>query len=188
MTNEEMLNAVLTVIREENTKLRTIVREETNAAVYASEQRIIAYVEQSEQHLSKRMDTLEQHFGVFEQRFDTLEQRIDELERHMIDRFERIEQAQRDMRLEIAMIKGDISALTSIMNDASFVINDLLQSQQAVEARVEEHIKTVSESLKQMGEYFASSIRDMKEVMQEIDRRITRHMHTRLNDAHPGAA
>lgn len=171
MTNEEMLNAVLTAIREENTKLRTIVREETNASVYASEQRVIerviTYVEQSEQRLNKR---------------------VDELERHMIDRFERVEQAQRDIRLEIAMLKGDISALTSIMNDASFVINDLLQSQQAVEARVEEHIKTVSESLKQMGEYFASSIRDMKEVMQEIDRRISRHMHTRLNDAHPGAA
>src|SRR5256885_119678 len=103
--------------------LRLLIREETNAAVYASEERIGSHFRQLEGHmdlLAGRMGQLEGHMDLLEERMGRFEVRLD-----------RIEIEQREIRVSIVKLETNLSQTISVLDDVTRVINELQASQRA---------------------------------------------------------
>jgi len=122
MTNEELLSAV-----------RTTVREEVNSAVYASEQR-----------LGERLDKIETRLDHVETRLDHVETHLNKLEGMVIPMVEHVKllrTAHRESKSDLLDIRNEFTQAILVLNEATLKINDIQRSQVSLEMRVEENIK-----------------------------------------------
>ena len=150
--------------------LRLLIREETNAAVYASEERIGSHFRQLEGHmdlLAGRMDRLEERMGRFEVRLD------------------RIEIEQREIRVSIVKLETNLSQAISVLDDVTRVINDLQASQRALELKLEDNLLGMRKDIQRINETVHSFAREFITMHVQTNERITWHERTPISETHP---
>jgi chromosome segregation ATPase len=164
--------------------LRLLVREETNAAVYASEERIVTYVRPLERH----MEGLQGHMEGLQGRMDRFEERMDRLEGRM-ERFEvrldRIESDQRDIRVSIVKLETKLSEAISVLDDVTRVINDLQASQRALELKLEDNLVGMRKDIQRIDETVHTFAREFITMHVQTNDRITWHERTPISETHP---
>ena len=143
--------------------LRLLIREETNAAVYASEERIGNHFRQLEGH----MDRLEERMGRFEIRLD------------------RIEIEQREIRVSIVKLETKLSQTISVLDDVTRVINDLQASQRALELKLEDNLLGMRKDIQRINETVHSFAREFINMIVQTNERITWHERTPISETHP---
>jgi chromosome segregation ATPase len=157
--------------------LRLLIREETNAAVYASEERIGNHFRQLEGH----MDRLAGHMGQFEGRLDRLEERMGRFE----IRLDRIEIEQREIRVSIVKLETKLSQTISVLDDVTRVINDLQASQRALELKLEDNLLGMRKDIQRINETVHSFAREFITMHVQTNERITWHERTPISETHP---
>jgi hypothetical protein len=143
--------------------LRLLIREETNAAVYASEERIGNHFRQLEGH----MDRLEERMGRFEIRLD------------------RIEIEQREIRVNIVKLETNLSQTISVLDDVTRVINDLQASQHALELKLDDNLVGMRKDIQRINETVHSFAREFITMHVQTNERITWHERTPISETHP---
>ena len=136
--------------------LRLLIREETNAAVYASEERI-----------GKR-------FGQLEERMERFEIRLD-----------RIESDQRDIRVSIVKLETNLSETISVIDDVTRVINDLQASQRALGLKMEDNLVGMRKDIQRIDETVHTFAREFITMHVQTNERITWHERTPISETHP---
>jgi chromosome segregation ATPase len=154
--------------------LRLLIREETNAAVYASEERIGNHFRQLEEHMGKR-------FGQLEDRMDRLEGRMVRFE----ERLDRIESDQRDIRVSIVKLETNLSETISVIDDVTRVINDLQASQRALELKLEDNLVGMRKDIQRLNETIHTFAREFINMIVQTNDRITWHERTPISETHP---
>ena len=154
--------------------LRLLIREETNAAVYASEERIGNHFRQLEEHMGKR-------FGQLEDRMDRLEGRMVRFE----ERLDRIESDQRDIRVSIVKLETNLSETISVIDDVTRVINDLQASQHALELKLEDNLVGMRKDIQRLNETIHTFAREFINMIVQTNDRITWHERTPISETHP---
>ena len=137
--------------------LRTLIREE----IGASEQRTRVLIRE------------EVNSAVY-----ASEQRIGE-------RLERLENGQRELRLDVARIDVQLSETISVLNDASRVINDLRFSQHALETKVEENLLGLRRDMQRLTESVHTFSRHFIAIDRATSERITTHERMTIDETHP---
>jgi len=137
--------------------LRTLIREE----IGASEQRTRVLIRE------------EVNSAVY-----ASEQRIGE-------RLERLENGQRELRLDVARIDVQLSETISVLNDASRVINDLRFSQHALETKVEENLLGLRRDMQRLTESVHTFSRHFIAIDWATSERITTHERMTIDETHP---
>ena len=143
--------------------LRLLIREETNAAVYASEERIGSHFRQLEGH----MDRLEERMGRFEVRLD------------------RIEIEQREIRVSIVKLETNLSQTISVLDDVTRVINELQASQRALELKLDDNLVGMRKDIQRIDETVHSFAREFITMHVQTNERITWHERTPISETHP---
>jgi archaellum component FlaC len=136
--------------------LRLLIREETNAAVYASEERI-----------GKR-------FGQLEERMERFEIRLD-----------RIESDQRDIRVSIVKLETNLSEVISVLDDVTRIINDLQASQRALGLKLEDNLVGMRKDIQRIDETVHTFAREFITMHVQTNERITWHERTPISETHP---
>ncbi len=154
--------------------LRLLIREETNAAVYASVERIGNHFRQLEEHMGKR-------FGQLEDRMDRLEGRMVRFE----ERLDRIESDQRDIRVSIVKLETNLSETISVIDDVTRVINDLQASQHALELKLEDNLVGMRKDIQRLNETIHTFAREFINMIVQTNDRITWHERTPISETHP---
>ena len=157
--------------------LRLLIREETNAAVYASEERIGNHFRQLEGH----MDRLAGHMGQFEGRLDRLEERMGRFE----IRLDRIEIEQREIRVSIVKLETNLSQTISVLDDVTRVINELQASQRALELKLDDNLVGMRKDIQRIDETVHSFAREFITMHVQTNERITWHERTPISETHP---
>jgi chromosome segregation ATPase len=164
--------------------LRLLIREETNAAVYASEERIGNHFKQ----LEGRMGRFEERMGRFDERMGQFEGRMERLEGRM-ERFEvrldRIESDQRDIRVSIVKLETKLSEVISVLDDVTRVINDLQASQRALELKLEDNLVGMRKDIQRIDETVHTFAREFITMHVQTNDRITWHERTPISETHP---
>jgi chromosome segregation ATPase len=150
--------------------LRLLIREETNAAVYASEERIGNHFRQ----LGERMDRFEGRMGQLEGRMERFEVRLD-----------RIESDQRDIRVSIVKLETKLSEVISVLDDVTRVINDLQASQRALELKLEDNLLGMRKDIQRIDETVHTFAREFITMHVQTNDRITWHERTPISETHP---
>ena len=162
MTNEELLSAV-----------RTTVREEVNSAVYASEQR-----------LGERLDKIET-------RLDHVETRLNKLEGMVIPMVEHVKllrTAHRESKSDLLDIRNEFTQAILVLNEATLKINDIQRSQVSLEMRVEENIKGLRYDLQLIVTTLQTFTKEFNAIVRETHARLDLHESTPIDETHPGSA
>ena len=136
--------------------LRLLIREETNAAVYASEERIGNHFKQ-----------LQERMGRFEVRLD------------------RIESDQRDLRVSIVKLETNLSEVISVLDDTTRVINDIQASQHALELKLEDNLAGMRKDIQRIDETVHTFAREFITMYVQTNDRITWHERTPISETHP---
>ena len=136
--------------------LRLLIREETNAAVYASEERI-----------GKR-------FGQLEERMERFEIRLD-----------RIESDQRDIRVSIVKLETNLSEVISVLDDVTRIINDLQASQRALGLKLEDNLVGMRKDIQRIDETVHTFACEFITMHVQTNDRITWHERTPISETHP---
>jgi septal ring factor EnvC (AmiA/AmiB activator) len=165
MTNDE-LNAIRTVFREEGNSLRMAFREEINAAVYASETRILA-------RMDERLGQMDSRLGQMEKRLDQMDERLNRVE----DRLSKLEIGQQKLRVEL-------SETIAVLNEATKAINDLQQSQRSLEEKFEDNTLAVKRDIQRLNSSVHNFAKEFIEMNGATNDRITAHERTPLDQAH----
>jgi len=155
---------------DEQKALRLLLREEVNAAVYASEQRIGVRLGRIDEHLDQldtRMHRFEERLGRFEERLGRFDERLNNLEA-----------AQRKMQV-------DLSEITSILNVATRVINEIQAAQVALELKVEDNSRSLKRDMQGLTDTVHNFTRQLIEVNRQTVERILLHERTPIDEAHP---
>jgi chromosome segregation ATPase len=150
--------------------LRLLIREETNAAVYASEERIGNHFGQLEGHMGQ----LEGHIGKLEDRMGRFEVRLD-----------RIEIEQREIRVSIVKLETNLSQAISVLDDVTRVINDLQASQRALELKLEDNLVGMRKDIQRINESVHTFAREFITLHVQTNDRITWHERTPISETHP---
>jgi archaellum component FlaC len=148
---------------DEQKALRLLLREEVNAAVYASEQRIGVRLGRIDEHL----DQLDTRMHRFEERLGRFDERLNNLEA-----------AQRKMQV-------DLSEITSILNVATRVINEIQAAQVALELKVEDNSRSLKRDMQGLTDTVHNFTRQLIEVNRQTVERILLHERTPIDEAHP---
>jgi archaellum component FlaC len=148
---------------DEQKALRLLLREEVNAAVYASEQRIGVRLGRIDEHL----DQLDTRMHRFEDRLGRFDERLNNLEA-----------AQRKMQV-------DLSEITSILNVATRVINEIQAAQVALELKVEDNSRSLKRDMQGLTDTVHNFTRQLIEVNRQTVERILLHERTPIDEAHP---
>jgi chromosome segregation ATPase len=171
--------------------LRLLIREETNAAVYASEDRIVTHVRPLERHmegLQGHMEGLQGHMERFDERMEQFEGRMDRFEVRM-GRFEvcldRLEGDQRDIKANMMKFETNLSETISVIDDVTRVINDLQASQRALELKLEDNLLGMRKELQRLNETIHTFAREFITMHVQTNDRITWHERTPINETHP---
>ncbi len=136
--------------------LRLLIREETNAAVYASEERI-----------GKR-------FGQLEERMERFEIRLDQ-----------IESDQRAIRVSIVKLETNLSEVISVLDDVTRIINDLQASQRALGLKLEDNLVGMRKDIQRIDETVHTFAREFITMHVQTNERITWHERTPISETHP---
>jgi archaellum component FlaC len=155
---------------DEQKALRLLLREEVNAAVYASEQRIGVRLGRIDEHLDQldtRMHRFEDRLGRFEDRLGRFDERLNNLEA-----------AQRKMQV-------DLSEITSVLNVATRVINEIQAAQVALELKVEDNSRSLKRDMQGLTDTVHNFTRQLIEVNRQTVERILLHERTPIDEAHP---
>jgi chaperonin cofactor prefoldin len=136
--------------------LRLLIREETNAAVYASEERI------------------GKCFGQLEERMERFEIRLD-----------RIESDQRDIRVSIVKLETNLSEVISVLDDVTRIINDLQASQRALGLKLEDNLVGMRKDIQRIDETVHTFAREFITMHVQTNERITWHERTPISETHP---
>ena len=161
----------------EMTALRLLIREETNAAVYASEQRIGERFEQ----LGGHIDRLEGRMGQFESRMGQFEGRVGRVEGQL----DRLEAGQRDIQVKFMQLETNVSEAVSVLDDVTRVINDLQSSQHAIELKLEDNLFAMRKDILKLTETIHNFAREFIDMHVRTNERMTRHERTPVNETHP---
>ena len=164
--------------------LRLLIREETNAAVYASEDRIGNHFRQLEGLMDRfedRMGGFEGHLGRFEGHLGRLEDRMGRLE----VRLDRIESEQREIRVSMVKLETNLSQVISVLDDVTRVINDLQASQRALELKLEDSLVGLRKDIQRINESVHTFAREFITLHVQTNDRITWHERTPINETHP---
>jgi chromosome segregation ATPase len=157
--------------------LRLLIREETNAAVYASEERLGNHFRQLEGHMGQlegRMGQLEGRIGKLEDRMGRFEIRLD-----------RIEIEQREIRVSIVKLETNLSQTISVLDDVTRVINDLQASQRALELKLDDNLVGMRKDIQRINETVHSFAREFITMHVQTNDRITWHERTPISETHP---
>lgn len=169
---------------DEQKALRLLLREEVNAAVYASEQRIGVRLGRIDEHLDQldtRMHRFEDRLGRFEDRLGNLEagqRKTDERLGRFDERLNNLEAAQRKMQV-------DLSEITSVLNVATRVINEIQAAQVALELKVEDNSRSLKRDMQGLTDTVHNFTRQLIEVNRQTVERILLHERTPIDQAHP---
>jgi archaellum component FlaC len=162
---------------DEQKALRLLLREEVNAAVYASEQRIGVRLGRIDEHLDQldtRMHRFEDQLGRFEDRLGRFEDRLGRFD----ERLNNLEAAQRKMQV-------DLSEITSVLNVATRVINEIQAAQVALELKVEDNSRSLKRDMQGLTDTVHNFTRQLIEVNRQTVERILLHERTPIDEAHP---
>ena len=182
MTNEE-LNILRTLFREEANTMRATVREEVNAAVYASETRLMERLGQVEGRLGQvegRLGQVEGRLGQVEGRLGQVEGRLGQVEGHLDrteDRLSQLEIGQQKLRV-------DFLEMVEVLSEASKVINEVQQSQHSLEEKFEDNILAIKREIQKLNATVYNFARDFIEMNGATNERITAHERTPFEQAH----
>ncbi len=183
---------------DEQKALRLLLREEVNAAVYASEQRIGARLGRIDEHLDQldtRMHRFEDRLGRFDEllgRFDgrlgRFEDRLGNLEagqRKTDERLGRFDERLNNLEALQRKMQVDLSEITSVLNVATRVINEIQAAQVALELKVEDNSRSLKRDMQGLTDTVHNFTRQLIEVNRQTVERILLHERTPIDEAHP---
>lgn len=177
MSNEELVNAI-----------RLLVREEVTSAVYASEQRI-------GESLGGRLDKVEGRLDRMEGRLDRMDERLDRMDERLIV----IEADVSVLKTDVSVLKSDVSQLKtdvvevkdkldqaiSVLDEATYQFNDLQRSQHALESKVEDNTMSMKREMQKFGYFIQNLSKEFREFKEDIEARVAAHEDTPIDKAHP---
>jgi predicted nucleic acid-binding Zn-ribbon protein len=190
MSNEELVNAI-----------RLLVREEVTSAVYASEQRTGERLDR----IDERLDRMEVRQDRMEARLDGMEVRLDGMEVRLIAIETDVSVLKTDvgqLKSDVSVLKTDVSVLKSDMNEvkgkldqailvldeASYAINDLRQSQHALESKVDDNTRSTKREMQKFGYFIQDLSKEFRDFKEDIQARVSAHEDTPIDQAHPRSA
>src|SRR5258708_12028737 len=176
---------------DEQKALRLLLREEVNAAVYASEQRIGARIGRIDEHLAQldtRMHRVEDRLGRFDGRLGRFEDRVGNLEagqRKTDERLGRFDERLNNLEALQRKMQVDLSEITSVLNVATRVINEIQAAQVALELKVEDNSRSLKRDMQGLTDTVHNFTRQLIEVNRQTVERILLHERTPIDEAHP---
>lgn len=179
MTNEE-LNILRTLFREEANTMRAGVREEFNTFRSAVREEVNAAVYASETRLMERLGQVEGHLGQVEGHLDRMEGRLGQVEGHL----DRVEDRLSQLEIGQQKLRVDFSEMVVVFDEASKVINDLQQSQRSLEEKFEDNILAIKREMQMLNAAVHNFARDFVEINGATNERITAHERTPFDLAH----
>jgi chromosome segregation ATPase len=177
MTNEELISA-----------FRSVVREEVNAAVYASEQRMTEQVQTTEQHLSERLDRIEEHQGKMEDGLDKVEQRQGHLEGMVLPMAEHLKLMRtdlREMRTDQIEMRRELRNVVQVLDLVSMRINELERAQANLENKVEISLNATNREKQEMYKMLEQFTREYNAIIRDTHTELDLHENTPINETHP---
>src|SRR5579875_3776139 len=192
--------------------LRLLIREETNAAVYASEERVVAYVRPLTQQIEGMQGAMERLQGNVEGMQGVMKrlqgnaegmqggmerlqgnvegmqgamERLNERMGRLEIRVDRLETDQRDIKATLIRFEANLSETISVIDDVTNVINDLQASQRSLELKLEDNISGMRKELLRLNESIHTFARQFIALHIETNDRITLHERTHISETHP---
>src|SRR5258708_4127004 len=183
---------------DEQKALRLLLREEVNAAVYASEQRIGARLGRIDEHLDQldtrmhrfedRLVRFDELLGRFDGRLGRFEDRLGNLEagqRKTDERLGRFDERLNNLEALQRKMQVDLSEITSVLNVATRVINEIQAAQVALELKVEDNSRSLKRDMQGLTDTVHNFTRQLIEVNSQTVERILFHEKTPIAQAHP---
>ena len=201
MTNDELR----TILREELDGALVGFRGEINAAVSASETRVIQRMDEGllpidgrlgnvedrlggmEGHMARmevRMDDMESSMGGMETRMSRMEVHMDGTEGRLSgveSRTGAIQKHFREIKGDLAGVDKKLDQCTQVLDEAVTKITDAQQSLFNLENKVDAHYATIRREIIRID----TAIEALMRQMLDISRRLNAHITTSWNQAHP---
>lgn len=176
MTNEE-INLLRSLFREEvsnsEQRMRGILREEVDAAVHASETRVMERMNEGFNQVDERLNRIDERFHRIDIRLAQTDELIDQMGL-----------LQREMQADIAKVKVDQQHIILILDEATRVINEIQAGQRALERKVEDNTGALRRDMQRLTEIvheFAKQFIDMNVALVD---RLVAHERTSIDYTH----